>query len=248
MQALPSVHALPSLTGVWVHTPAPLQPSAVQGFLSSQSRPLTALHAPARQRSPTLHALPSSRVVPSAALVFEQPEAGLQLSLVHALPSLHASAGPPVQAPVWQESLVVHALPSLHALPSALFGCEQVPLAGLQTPATWHWSCAVQVTGLLPVHAPAWHASVWVQPLPSLHDASSALFGLEQAPVPVSHTPTAWHWSSATHDTGLAPAQAPAWHASLCVQALPSLHVVPSALFGLEQAPLAGLQTPAAWH
>ena len=46
---------------------------------------------------------------------------------------------------------------------------------------------------------------------------------------------------------------APFWHApatqvSLCVQALPSLHAVPSATGGLEQAPVVGSQIPATWH
>jgi hypothetical protein len=40
----------------------------------------------------------------------------------------------------------------------------------------------------------------------------------------------------------------PAWQVSVCVQALPSLQAVPSAAFGFEQTPVAGLQTPAAWH
>jgi hypothetical protein len=41
----------------------------------------------------------------------------------------------------------------------------------------------------------------------------------------------------------------PAWQVSLCVQALPSSHGVPSTLFaGLEHIPVAGSQTPAVWH
>jgi hypothetical protein len=48
--------------------------------------------------------------------------------------------------------------------------------------------------------------------------------------------------------TGLAPTQAPAWQASVRVQAFPSLHDVPSGRAGLEQTPLAGLHVPAAWH
>jgi len=46
----------------------------------------------------------------------------------------------------------------------------------------------------------------------------------------------------------LAPVQVPAWQLSACVQALPSLQAVPLGLLGLEQAPLAGSQVPAAWH
>src|SRR5262249_52347883 len=41
---------------------------------------------------------------------------------------------------------------------SGLMGLEQLPLAELRTPTSWHWSNAVQTTGL-PTQAPAWHGS-----------------------------------------------------------------------------------------
>jgi hypothetical protein len=47
---------------------------------------------------------------------------------------------------------------------------------------------------------------------------------------------------------GLFPAHAPAWHVSVCVQAFPSLQLVPSAFAGFEQAPVAVSQTPTEWH
>src|SRR5437762_2868106 len=75
----------------------------------------------------------------------------------------------PVQSPLWQVSVWVQALPSLHAVPLLAFGLEHWPVAVLQVPATWHWSEAVQTTGLLPVQSPLWQVSVWVQALPSLH-------------------------------------------------------------------------------
>jgi len=74
------------------------------------------------------------------------------------------------------------------------------------------------------------------------------LLGLEQAPLVLSHVPATWHWSVAAQTTGLPPVQKPAWHASLCVHASPSLHGVPSSLLGFEQAPVAGLHAPATWH
>jgi hypothetical protein len=40
----------------------------------------------------------------------------------------------------------------------------------------------------------------------------------------------------------------PAWHVSPVVHALPSPQLVPSAFGGLEQTPVAVLQTPAMWH
>jgi hypothetical protein len=48
----------------------------------------------------------------------------------------------------------VQALPSLHVVPFAAAGLLHWPEAGLQVPATWHWSDAVQVTGLPPVQVP----------------------------------------------------------------------------------------------
>ena len=75
----------------------------------------------------------------------------------------------PVHAPAWHVSFSVQALPSLQPVPSGWFGFEQTPFAGLQVPARWHWSSAVQVTGVPLAHAPAWHVSFSVQALPSSH-------------------------------------------------------------------------------
>ena len=87
-----------------------------------------------------------------------------------------------------------------------------------------------------------------MQPLPSLQDVPSAAFGLEHVPVAGLQVPATWHWSLAEHTTGFDPVQVPDSQVSLCVQALPSLQDVPSAAFGLEQVPVAGLQVPATWH
>jgi hypothetical protein len=48
-----------------------------------------------------------------------------------------------------------------------------------------------------------------------------------------------------THVTAPEPEQIPAWQASVVVQAFPSLHVVPLALAGFEQVPVAALHVPA---
>src|SRR5438034_1351765 len=90
--------------------------------------------------------------------------------------------------------------------------------------------------------------SDWLQALPSSHGLPSGLAGLEQAPLAVLQTPASWHWSAAVHATGLLPVHVPSLHASVRVQAFPSSQVVPSALSGLEQRPIAGSQTPASWH
>ena len=147
-----------------------------------------------------------------------------------------------------QLSLCVQALPSLHVEPSVFDGFEQAPVLGLHVPAAWHWSLAVQVTGLEPVHVPAMQLSLCVQALPSLQLEPSLLAGLVQAPVVGLQVPAEWHWSLAVQVFGLAPVHVPATQVSVWVQALPSLQLVPSVFAGLEQAPLVGSQVPALWH
>ena len=104
------------------------------------------------------------------------------------------------------------------------------------------------MTGFEPVQLPFWQESLCVQALPSLQLEPFGLSGFEHTPVDVLHVPTSWHWSSAVHTTGLAPAHVPFWQVSLCVQALPSLQLVPLAAVGFEHCPFAGLHAPAVWH
>jgi hypothetical protein len=90
----------------------------------------------------------------------------------------------------------VQALPSMHVVPSAALGFEQTPVKGLQTPATWHWSLALQVTPAqrsVPAQTPPVQTSLVVLGLPSLQVVPSAALGFEQKPVPVSQTPATWH-------------------------------------------------------
>jgi len=154
----------------------------------------------------------------------------------------------PVQTPLWQVSVCVQALPSLHVVPLGAGGLEHCPVDVLQGPATWHWSEAVQTTGLEPVQTPPWQVSVCVQALPSVHAVPFVLGGLEHTPVLVLQVPTSWHWSEAVHTTGFEPMQVPFWQVSVCVQALPSVQVVPSVLLGFEHTPVDGSQVPATWH
>ena len=137
------------------------------------------------------------------------------------------TGAPGAQIPDWQASPVVQPLPSSQTLPFGFEGEEQPPLDGLQTPASWQESMGVQTTGFCPVHAPLRQTSVVVQALPSLQPVPSGLFGLKQAPVAGLQTPASWQASPPPHTTGLPPTQAPAWQASLVVQALPSLQAVP---------------------
>src|SRR5437899_2531951 len=154
----------------------------------------------------------------------------------------------PLQVPLSHVSVCVQALPSLQVVPLGAAGLSHWPVEVLHVPATWHWSEAVQVTGLLPVHTPLWQVSVCVQALPSVHGVPFVFGGLEHTPVVVLQVPTSWHWSEAVQTTGLLPVHTPLWQVSVCVQALPSLQVVPSVLFGFEHTPVDGSQVPATWH
>jgi hypothetical protein len=84
--------------------------------------------------------------------------------------------------------------------------------------------------------------------LPSLQAVPSGWAGVEHTPVVGEQVPATWHWSVAVHRTGFEPVQLPFWQLSDCVQALPSLQLLPLVLFGDEQVPVPGLQVPASWH
>lgn len=115
----------------------------------------------------------------------------------------------PVQTPPRHWSVAVQALVSLHAVPSGAFWPEQVPVLGLQVPAMWHTSGALQRIGAPMVQTPSVQMSFWVQALPSLQVLPFGAFGFEQTPVAGAQTPATWHASSAVHVFGLPPTQAP---------------------------------------
>lgn len=92
-----------------------------------------------------------------------------------------------------QTSFVVHEFPSVQTVPFAAAGFEQMPVLWSHAPVTWHWSKAVQTTGLVPEHDPFTHASTCVQAFPSLHAVPFVAAGLEQVPLLGSQLPTAWH-------------------------------------------------------
>jgi hypothetical protein len=155
----------------------------------------------------------------------------------------------PMHAPAWHDEACVQALLSLHTAPSTMGGLLHTPVAGLQMPAMWHWSEAVQTTGFDPVHVPFWHVSVCVQEFPSPEQAVPfALFGFVHAPVAGWQTPGSWHSSSAVHWIGFEPVQTPIWQLLAWVHGLLSLHTVPSGAEGLSHPPVAGSQVPGVWH
>jgi hypothetical protein len=133
-------HGVPSATGDDVQLPGSPQLSAVQGFPSLHTIGFAETQLPPWHDSVPLQASGSLQEVPSGRLVFtHDPDAGSQLGRWQASPPVQTTALPPVQAPVWQVSVRVHALPSSHAVPLALgAGLLQLPVAGSQTPATWH--------------------------------------------------------------------------------------------------------------
>src|SRR2546425_1230076 len=137
---------------------------------------------------------------------------------------------------------------AVQSLQPASAGVEQLPVAGSHVPATWHWSRAVQVTGLLPTQLPLWQESLCVQALASLQVVPFVAVGVEQLPVAGLHVPATWHWSRAVQVPGFF---------FLMIRLPPRSTLFPSsALFrslqpasaGVEQLPVAGLHVPATWH
>src|SRR5207249_4043985 len=112
------------------------------------------------------------------------PVAELQVPAVwHWSEAVHTTGFVPTIGRASRREVRVQALPSLQAAPSGLAGLLQVPVAGLQVPAAWHWSEAVHTTGFVPTQAPARQASERVQVLASSQGAPLALAGLLQVPV-----------------------------------------------------------------
>jgi hypothetical protein len=97
---------------------------------------------------------------------------------------------PAAHEPPLQTSLPVHGSPSSQGVPSVDCGLLHRPVAGLQTPGSWHWSVAGQFAGVPEEQAPPWQVSDSVHRSPSSHTLPLGLAGLEQTPVPTSQTPT----------------------------------------------------------
>src|SRR2546428_464297 len=139
---------------------------------------------PAAHGSVRVQAAPSSLGAPlSLAGVLQAPDGGLQPAAVwHLLASMIRPPSGSTHFPYATPFVSVQALASLQGVPLGLAGLLQAPDAGLQTPAVWHWSAAVHVTGVAPTQAPAAQGSVRVQALPSSHGAPLSLAGMVPAP------------------------------------------------------------------
>jgi hypothetical protein len=133
-------------------------------------------------------------------------------------------------------------VPSAHDPPGWL-GFEHAPVVASHVPAAWHPSLATHVTGLPPVHAPAWHVSACVHLLPSSQVVPFAATGFEHAPLAGSQAPATWQASWAEHVFGAPPAHAPVWQVSPVVQALPSSQAAPFTLSGHAQVAVLTVET-----
>src|SRR2546422_461732 len=114
---------------------------------------LEPVQVPFSHVSVCVQALPSLQVVPLGAAGLEHcPVDVLHVPATwHWSETVQVTGLEPVQVPLWQVSVWVQALPSVHAVPLVLGGVEHTPVLVLQVPTSWHWSEAVQTTGLLPV-------------------------------------------------------------------------------------------------
>lgn len=195
VHALPSLHAVPlaragleQVPVLGLHAPTPWHWS-----LAVQLTGFVPVHVPFWQESVRVHPLPSLHAVPLAATGLEHaPVLGLHVPAAwHWSLATHATELAPTHTPPWHESTWVHALPSLQDVPLAATGFVHAPLAGLHTPAAWHWSLAAQITLPDAVQTPAWQLSPSVHALPSLHDVPFAATGFEHAPVAGSQVPAA---------------------------------------------------------
>ena len=118
---------MPFRTAVAVQPLAATQLSVVQALPSLQTSAVPAAQVPFWQVSVPLQTLASAHDVPFVTGVVVQPVAGLQPSVVQALPSSQSSAVPAVQTPAWQVSAPLQTLPSAHAVPFETTALLQLP-------------------------------------------------------------------------------------------------------------------------
>ncbi len=234
VHALPSSHALPSLSTVFVHLPLTSQVSAVHRLLSLHAVAVPT-HCRFRQASPVVQTKPSSHGEPSGSLTMSHmpPSADTQKSVVHGLPSLQTLAVP-VHLPLWQASLRVQLSPSSQMLPLARGVKTQLPLVASQVSVV-HALLSLQVAGE-PAQTPAVHLSLAVHDLPSSQVVPSVTLVNTQLPVVASQVSLVQPLLSV--QTLAVPPHLPLVQASLRVQARPSLQAVPLVTLVYTHAPV----------
>ena len=111
---------------------------------------------------------------------------------------------------------------------SARSGWSTRPSLGLHVPAAWHWSRR-RAHHRIRAGAGAVLARVRLRARVAVvaRRAVRPRSGWSRRPSPGCTSPPTWQVAGAGHVTGFAPVQVPFWHVSVCVHALPSLHVVP---------------------
>ena len=243
LQASPVVQAFPSsqaaLLFVLKQPELGSQRSSVQGLLSLQSVAdvSTPPHVPPVHTSPVVQAFPSLHEL--ELLAWTQPEAGSQLSSVHALLSSQTT-GIAKHPPAGSHPSAVHALLSLQTMGvcvqpvagshvsavQALLSLQSTAAPGLQVPPP-HVSPLVHAFP----SSQAFELLVWTQPEAESHESSvhgllsSQLRGVEWQPVAESHVSSVQRFPS-LQSTGAPGLQRPPPHVSPVVHAFPSSHVL----------------------
>jgi len=154
------------------------------------------VHVPLWQVLIPLHLLPSSQSAPLLFAGFEHtPVLALQVPASwHTSEAAQVTGGVVcVHVPLWQVLIPLHMLPSSQSAPLLFAGFEHTPVLGLQVPASWHTSEAVQVTGgVVCVHVPLWQVLIPLHMLPS---SQSKPLGSKESvgqlgPLPVQNSAT----------------------------------------------------------
>ena len=204
LSQLSSVHGLLSLHATW--PPAPHLPSlhaspAVQALPSSQAVTLFRCAHPVLEHESSVHALPSSQVTSSAKAT--------QKPLLHAEPEFQ---------PALSQKACLQVMPSLPALATQpLMGSQLSTVQGLPSShSVW----------LTPLHSPPAQLSPPVQALPSSQLPELASWLQPPCGPPKGSQLSLVQTFPSSQLTAPPPAHLPPAHASLTVQALPSVHGV----------------------
>ena len=220
------------------------QPSPSSRFLSSHASPLSTTPSPHTgffTQLTATHHKPVPHAVPSARLLWPQPLAGSQKSLVHALESVQTTAVPATQLPVLHLSPTVHTLPSAsHAVLSLGAGSKA------HRPLLWSQASAVQsLPSLQFLYGPATHNLPlhWSFCVHALSSASHvATFAMFTQPLSGEQASSV-HGFLSSQESNAPAVHCPSLHVSLMVHALPSAsQALPLAALSISHLPLLELQ------
>merc|ERR1719171_1569178 len=190
---------------------------------------------PKVQTSSLVNWFPSSHSVPSEACGLHSPASwhesrAVQVTSAQRYSPPHSTCCVPEESALTlQTSFTLSESSSSQVEPSALSGSLHSPVKSSQTPTSWHWSLAEQVTptqSFSPMQTPApSHLSFFVYPLLSSQLSPDPLKETAQTPVCLSQLPGLWQSLEASQVTSAhlsTPAQDPALHWSSTVTSFPS--------------------------